>query len=599
MVLLLKLKHNLTKEATEDIARLMNIVSGDNVASVSMHNIQKNFVSAKDSVQIHHVCKCCGCYVGTVSSDVVRCNFNACAHIVSVHDSLSSGHFFFYLPLEQQLIDLFEHHELSHLLYKSRSANGLHDIVDGEMYKCLQFSAANVACSLTLCFNCDGVPVFKSSHFAIWPILCVVNELPPDVRKNHILMAALWFGAGKPDMAVFLEPFVAECQSLTNTGFHWLCPATKQRFSCTATVVVGICDAVARPLMQNLKQFNGHYGCGYCFDVGISVEKGSGRTTVYPFNADMTLRTCDNMDPLVKKAVQTKQPCKGVKGPSQLQLLPMFDIIRGMVPDYMHCVCLGVARQVAALWFDSKNHEEPYYIGKSVKTVDCRLLAIKPPCSVSRTPRSIANMKFWKAHEWLVWLLYYSLPAVKGILASYYYEHWAILVDCIGTLLGAGISCAQMISCERRFKIFVADLQQLYGEQHMSFNVHQLLHIVQSCRDWGPLWSHSAFIFEDFNAVLLKMIRGIQGVPMQILQTFCLIRAIPANVQSVLLKCTPAEQMFIHSLTGHKRRIKSALQVQNDIRITLLGKPKFRWLSRSHYVALQFIVSVKMLVRLL
>jgi len=299
-------------------------------------------------------------------------------------------------------------------------------------------------------------------------------------------MAALWFGAGKPDMNVYLEPFVEECKVLAEDGFDWFSPETKKSNSCLATVVVGVCDAVARPLLQNMKQFNGRYGCGFCFDVGESVEKGNGRTTVYPFNESMTLRSGDDMAALVAEAVATKKPHMGIKGPSLLSLLPRFDVIRGMVPDYMHCVCLGVARQMATLWFDGKNHQEPFYIGKYAKIIDSRLLCIKPPCSISRTPRSISQMKFWKAHEWLAWLLYYSLPTLKDILTSSYYMQWGLLVDCIGVLLGVNISLSHIVHCERSLRKFFSDFEELYGKKNLSFNVHQTLHIAQ-CAGLGSV----------------------------------------------------------------------------------------------------------------
>jgi len=318
MLLLLKLKHNLSKEATEDIAKLLKVVTGENVGSLSMHNIKKGFVSARDNVQIHHVCKYCGSYVGVVPSDVVHCKFSACARSLSEQESLKCGHFFFYLPLREQLIDLFENHQLSHFLHKSLSLNStgnsnFSDIVNGNMYQSLHFSTSTDCKNLTLTFNCDGVPVFKSSSFSVWPILCCVNELPPAVRRSHILMAALWFGGGKPNKNEFLEPFLQECQVLASHGFSWLCPETSESKSCTATVIVGVCDAVARPLLQNFKQYNGFYGCGFCFDKGESVEKGNGRTTVYPFNNSMILRSTFNTSSLVAEALETKQPCMGVK----------------------------------------------------------------------------------------------------------------------------------------------------------------------------------------------------------------------------------------------------------------------------------------------
>ena len=146
-------------------------------------------------------------------------------------------------------------------------------------------------------------------------------------------------------------------------------------------------------------------------------------------NKDMILGSSENTRAFVLEATETQTACMGVKGPSLLSLLPHFDIIHGMVPDYMHNICLGTVRQMANLWFDTKNHEEPFYIGKSVNTIDSQLLTIKPPCSLSRTPRSVSLLKFWKAHEWLAWLLYYSLPVLCNILPTIYYSHWALLVE--------------------------------------------------------------------------------------------------------------------------------------------------------------------------
>jgi len=587
MLLLLKMKHHLTKEATVDIAKLINVVTGNDTVASSIHNLEKNFTTNRDSVEIHHVCKACGSRVGVVSGDCVCCPNIECSCKITVQASLKGGHFFCNLPLRYQLTDLFQNHEVTKVLNKSLppDSNGnFCDIVDGKMYKQLKLARHGAQRDITITFNCDGVPVFKSSSFSIWPILCVVNELPCSIRGNHVLMASLWFGSGKPDMSVFLEPFVDECIELAENGFGWICPETAVRITGKARVIVGVCDSVARPLMQNFKQFNGRHGCGFCFDTGESVEKGNGRTTVYPFNEDMTLRTKENTHALVMEAVETKAPCIGVKGPSVLSLLPYFDLIHGFVPDYMHCICLGVVRQLASLWFDSKNHNEPFYIGPVLSRVDSRLLSIKPPCSLSRTPRSVSQLKFWKAHEWLAWLLYYSLPVLKGILPHTHYTHWALLVDCVSILLGKEISLAQLVYCERGLVQFVSDFENLYGKQHLSFNVHQTLHLVQSVRDWGPLWSHSAFLFESYNSVLLNMIRGTQGVPMQILHSFFLTRAIPSNVANVLPDCSPAEQEFIQSLTSHRRTVKSVITPSTGV--TLLGQAMYRNLKRPDYVAL-------------
>lgn len=316
MLLLLKLKHSLSKDATQDIAKLLNVVSDKTVASSSMHNLLKDFVSGKNNVEVHHFCKKCGSYVGIVVCGEVCCPLSGCSCRILLEESLEGGYFFFHLPLAPQLSDLFENHNISHLIKQSPAVDdNLCDIVNGDMFKKLSvsMSASSADCTLTLTFNCDGVPVFKSSSFSIWPILCTVNELPPNIRADHILMAGLWFGAGKHDMNVFLQPFILACTSLAEKGFSCSIPESNVRISCKATVVVGVCDAVARPLMQNFKQYNGHYGCGFCLNAGETVEKGNGRTRVYLMKKNVLLRTIEKPMHLFQRLLKQRPHAWGLK----------------------------------------------------------------------------------------------------------------------------------------------------------------------------------------------------------------------------------------------------------------------------------------------
>lgn len=68
---------------------------------------------------------------------------------------------------------------------------------------------------VTLTFNTDGVPLYDSSQFGIWPLLVMVNELLFKLRIQKLLLAALWFGSGKPNMNCFLVPFVKTMNELS------------------------------------------------------------------------------------------------------------------------------------------------------------------------------------------------------------------------------------------------------------------------------------------------------------------------------------------------------------------------------------------------
>ena len=78
----------------------------------------------------------------------------------------------------------------------------------------------NFSCNyISLTWNTNGIPVFESSQYSIWPIQSAINELPPYLRRKHILIHELWFGNKKPAMNTFLKPLTEEYKLLETNGF--------------------------------------------------------------------------------------------------------------------------------------------------------------------------------------------------------------------------------------------------------------------------------------------------------------------------------------------------------------------------------------------
>ena len=60
-----------------------------------------------------------------------------------------------------------------------RNPSVIADICDGRLYKALVLPQSSVdTLSITLVLNTDGVAVFKSTNYSVWPILLMINELP-------------------------------------------------------------------------------------------------------------------------------------------------------------------------------------------------------------------------------------------------------------------------------------------------------------------------------------------------------------------------------------------------------------------------------------
>lgn len=313
---------------------------------------------------------------------------------------------------------------------------------------------------------------------------------------------------------------------LSTQGFIWQNPITNTQVTSRAFLLTSACDAAARPRLKNSIQFNGKFGCDWCLHPGEMLEKGAGMVRVYPFGVpEPEPRTQDKWEDDATAANST--PVNGVRGPCQLLFLPLFNIVKGFVPDYMHCVLLGVVRQWATLWFDPQYNQCPWYLGRQTQTLDSRLLEMKPPREISRAPRSLSERKFWKATEWKNFLLYYSLFVLMGVLPTKFYQHWCLLCFSLHILLQPRVPKHLIEKADLMLKKFVIYAETLYGKQHVSFNVDQLTHLASSVHSWGPLWAASAFSFEANNRKLLGFFHGTQHVPIQIAKSFLLWRRIP------------------------------------------------------------------------
>ncbi|KAL1471170.1 hypothetical protein MTO96_023857 [Rhipicephalus appendiculatus] len=116
---------------------------------------------------------------------------------------------------------------------------------------------------LTITFNTDGSPLFKSSTSPIWPIQFLINELPPAYRMKNFLVGGLWFGR-HPDMSLFMGKFVEE---VNNFG-HLVWRAASSVIKSTVHAICCCVDAPARAAVMNMVQFNGVFGCPWCYACG-------------------------------------------------------------------------------------------------------------------------------------------------------------------------------------------------------------------------------------------------------------------------------------------------------------------------------------------
>lgn len=119
---------------------------------------------------------------------------------------------------------------------------------------------------ITIIANYDGVSLTESNKKSLWPLQLAILELPYNVRFRYIMLASLWYCDLKPPITS-LQSFVSELIMLSHD------PIFIENIGNIPVFLSAIsADAVARPILQGIQQFNGKYGCTWCIQEMRSIH---------------------------------------------------------------------------------------------------------------------------------------------------------------------------------------------------------------------------------------------------------------------------------------------------------------------------------------
>lgn len=335
--------------------------------------------------------------------------------------------------------------------------------------------------------NVDGLPLTKSSNSQIWPILISVDS--EDIMVNKPFIAGIFHGSNKPEnVNIFFRNFVEEFKSLQTKGL-----ILNNGVTVFLNISKIVCDAPAKSFVLAVKGHNGYSGCTKCTEEGTFIN---GRMT-YP-HLNSPLRT--------DKQFLLKSDEEYHKGKS-----PFEDLNVGLVSqvplDYMHLVCLGVMKRILTHWVKGKR--DVRILDTDLSKASDNLLQIKKylPVEFARLPRNLNEVDRFKATEFRQLLLYTGPVIFKNILSRDQYKHFMSLHCAIRILCSPKFYLVHNDYANDLLKYFIKNYGTLYGHEHISHNVHNLIHLPSDCKMHGPLDNFSSFKFESFLYQIKKTVK--------------------------------------------------------------------------------------------
>lgn len=164
----------------------------------------------------------------------------------------------------------------------------------------------------------------------------------------------------------------------------------------------------------------------------------------------------------------------------------------------MHLCCLGIMKKLILSWVEGSCH---YKLRSNVNIISGRLISFRNqmPESFSRKPRSLDEVRHWKATEFRTFMLYLGPFALKGVLDSKRYEHFLLFHVGMYILCSNSINDTSWINfAEQLLEKFVSLIPTHYHSEFLSYNMHSVQHLAQDVRNHGSVDNFNAFEFESY-----------------------------------------------------------------------------------------------------
>ena len=183
------------------------------------------------------------------------------------------------------------------------------------------------------------------------------------------------------------------------------------------------------------------------------------------------------------------------------------DMVNDFPLDGMHLIYIGVVRKILQYIVSEPQYKlRPTAIHSLNKFLD-RVAHHTPRSDFARKCRSLEYLSMFKATELRLFLLYIGPVVLKSRLTSDRFNNFMTLHKAVKILASPQYCRAYSDYAKSLMSNFVENASILYGNAFVTYNVHNLIHISDDVKRFGPLDSFSAFPFESYLGKIKGMLR--------------------------------------------------------------------------------------------
>ncbi|XP_019888297.1 uncharacterized protein LOC105283118 isoform X2 [Ooceraea biroi] len=239
--------------------------------------------------------------------------------------------------------------------------------------------------------------------------------------------------------------------------------------------------------------------------------------------------------------------------------------------DSLHLVYLGVFKRLITTWckWNGMWKLNRMTITAISRTLEC--ISIYCPQDLTRKPRSLEELKFFKGTEFRRLCLYDGILVFKDFVNENIYKHFLLLHSAIYILSHPILVHSMSDYANQLLRTFITHAATIYGKKFVVYNVHALSHLAEECALHGHLESFSAFKYENFlksiKCLLQSGYKPLHQVANRDLERNISVPIILEN--NVVLQIGKKDSCFI-LITDEVIILEDTVHIEN--RIFLVGK---------------------------
>ncbi|PKY56565.1 hypothetical protein RhiirA4_476956 [Rhizophagus irregularis] len=391
--------------------------------------------------------------------------------------------------IRQQLSILYQRPGFENMLKLSgvqREEDNIYsDIYDGKIWKTFPFDGSTfftpetATTNLGLLFNLDWFQPFTYTQHSTGAIYASICNLPRSERNKPENIIYLGFLPGPKEYSDGLDIKVALIVGSSDIS------ATRKLFGHGSAVMK--CHRCEKHSIYSEKYRKTHYGGDHNYEI-ITTE--SHRKYAYEW------LQCNS-----KNSREDHFKEHGVRW-SELLHLPYMDPIRFAAVDPMHCLFLGVAKWIIKSIFVNQGKLSM----EQLRVAQNRMDHVELPSDIGRIPPKIAigndGFSNLTADQWKTFIMIYSTTVLWDMLDNDDRKILGYFVRACNLLVTRIITEDDLTEAQERLKDMSHLIENTYGPEFITSNIHLALHIADCCRDYGPVYSFWLFPFERLNGFI-------------------------------------------------------------------------------------------------